>query len=65
MAQVSVSCLEHGRLLDRLRNASSGVFSEFKRVLELFIGFSGSMVPAFQSLQRDSDAQYDRHQVPS
>jgi hypothetical protein len=58
-----VSCLEHGRLLNRLRGTMAGVFGELKHVLEMFLALSSFTVTTMEGIQRDSDRQRHYFQV--
>jgi hypothetical protein len=63
LVQVTVTCLEHGRLLQRLRSCIGGVFTEFKYILEMFLALNGFALATAEDIQEASEKQKDYHQV--
>jgi hypothetical protein len=60
---VSVSCLEHGRLLKRIRDGFDSLFGEFKNVLQVVVGAAASSAAAMQQLRDDLRRERDAMQV--
>ncbi len=61
--QVSVSCVEHGKLLGRLRDGFAGMFGEFRAILGDTLSYAGNSLLAAQDIRERAEADLKRNEV--